>query len=95
MLRRTAQRLKIKTQIRRTWTFQASKGFAVQDRCTSPVAPLQMQLRDSNLQDSLQAAPLWISRFVPELLKHIMGGVPLPCVEELQGLMKAGVRLRH
>ena len=56
---------------------------------------MQMQLRYCHLQDSLQAAPIRISCFMPELLQQIMSGIPLTCIEELHSLLKAGVRLRH
>ncbi len=90
-----AKSIKVEAQIRGSWTSQASKGFAEKDRGTTSVAPLQMQLGNRHLKDPLQAAPLGICRFVPELFKQIVGGVPLTGIEKLQGLLKAGIRLGH
>ena len=54
-----------------------------------------MELSDGHLQKSLQAASFRIGCFVPDLLQHVMGGVPLLRVEQADGLLEAGIRFNH
>ena len=68
LLRSTAQRRKIQAKIWGSRTLETTQSFTEKDRGPPPVAPLQMQLRYGHLQDSLQAAPIRISCFMPELL---------------------------
>ena len=55
------------------------------------VAPFQVQLGDSDLQDSLQHRPHRALGFMPELLEAIVAGVPRPGIEELNGLLETGI----
>ena len=83
-----AQGQKIKAQIWSARSLQAAESFAEEDRCPALVVPLQVELSDGHLQKALQAASFWIGGFVPDLLQHVMGGVPLLRVEQADGLLE-------
>ena len=89
----TAQAVEIKPQVRCPRSLQTTQRFPEKYGGSTIVASLQMELSNSHLQDPLKASTLRVNSFMPDLLEHVVSGVPLLHVEKLNGLFKAGIRL--
>jgi hypothetical protein len=72
-------------------TTQTTQALAGKNRGTAPIALLEMQLSDGQLQDSLQQRPHRPTALMPELLKQIVSAVPGPTIKQSNRVKEAGI----
>ena len=69
--------VEVKTEVRKGCALEAPQAFAKKNRGALGVASLKMHMRHGHLDQTLEDASLRVCRFMPEIFKDVMSGIPL------------------
>ena len=87
-----AQRLEIQAQSLIFAGAEAAQPLTGEHHGPMPIAALEVELGNGNLEDALQHRPYRALGFMPKLFEAVVTGVPVAGIEQCDGQLQTWIR---